>query len=57
MNKEINKLDEHVHTLLDAGYTDIHVGNITRQSGGVDGPHDQRAYMFTVYAEKPRKEE
>ena len=55
MNKELVKLDEHIHTLKEAGYTNIHVSNVQRQSGGTMGPYKNRGYMVTIYFEKPKE--
>ena len=55
MNKEqAGKIDEQLHTLIEAGYTDIYVGDIKRTSRGVNPGVYPEEMTITIYCSKPK---
>lgn len=51
-------LDNHIHAMIDAGYTDIYVSNVQRQCPGINMPQHLRGYYIQIDFNKPsRKKE
>lgn len=51
--KWTGKLDDQLHSMIEAGYTDISIGSLHLESGGTMGPWKGRPLTLTIYGYKP----
>ena len=52
--KQAGKLDEQIHTLIEAGFTEIYVGDIKRTPRGVNPGAYPEEMTITIYCSKKK---